>query len=161
MQCEQWGGFRFLLEGCQLTAFVDHKPLKFTMAKTLEPLSGSGSSQHPTSSPWTSSMWRARKHRMLDAFPGQGCCPFNHSWIWLLWVSSGFDSFWMMWSQWTCPRCITTCLAQCQHPTTACPRSYILKDLLSARCVFTHHNSNQTLLQAPVRWAVPYFRLES
>lgn len=48
MQCEQWGGFRFLLEGCQFTAFVDHKPLKFTMAKTLGPRSGSGSSQHPT-----------------------------------------------------------------------------------------------------------------
>ena len=32
--------FRFLLEGRQFTAFVDHKPLTFSMAKTSEPWSG-------------------------------------------------------------------------------------------------------------------------
>ncbi|KAJ8353208.1 hypothetical protein SKAU_G00207750 [Synaphobranchus kaupii] len=32
--------FRFLLEGRQFTAFVDHKPLTFAMAKTSEPWSG-------------------------------------------------------------------------------------------------------------------------
>ena len=32
--------FRFLLEGREFTAFVDHKPLTFAMAKTTEPWSG-------------------------------------------------------------------------------------------------------------------------
>ena len=32
--------FRFLLEGRRFTAFVDHKPLTFSMAKTAEPWSG-------------------------------------------------------------------------------------------------------------------------
>lgn len=72
------------------------------------------------------------------------CChgggPRGFFWMWQL------PGWWGLIGLW--PRCIPTSLPQCQYPTTACPWSYILKELLSARYVLTRHNSNQTLLEA-------------
>ena len=45
--------FRFLLEGRRFTAYVDHKPLTFSMAKTAEPWSGRQQRQLSTISEFT------------------------------------------------------------------------------------------------------------
>uniref|UniRef100_A0AAV2JU37 Integrase catalytic domain-containing protein n=1 Tax=Knipowitschia caucasica TaxID=637954 RepID=A0AAV2JU37_KNICA len=45
--------FRFLLEGQQFTAFVDHKPLTFAMVKSTEPWSGLRQRQLPAISEYT------------------------------------------------------------------------------------------------------------
>lgn len=66
--------FRFLLEGRLFTVFVDHKPLTFTMSKTLEPWSGCRQQQLSAISEFTTDIQQGGQGQLCRRLPFPGGC---------------------------------------------------------------------------------------